>query len=169
VRSALVLAAVAALLLTGAAHAACPQQELPLGQRFDAADAAIVGRVTAVRTGTLKGQPERVVTVHVDQHVKGDVSRDVVVWSPLGAGSCALPEPSSKAFGLLLTKAPDGRWVATGASVVDPGPLVAEGGEPRGGVIKVGIGFVILAVVLVWALRRLKKGKRPDLPGAPQP
>jgi flagellar biogenesis protein FliO len=36
-------------------------------------------------------------------------------------------------------------------------------------VIKVGIGILILILVLTWALRRLRKGTRPDLPGAPRP
>jgi hypothetical protein len=75
----------------------------------------------------------------------------------------------NKAIGLLLARAPDGTWLASACSVVGPGFLVAEGGEPRGGVIKVGIGIVILVLVLGWALLRLRKGKRPDLPGAPQP
>jgi len=75
----------------------------------------------------------------------------------------------NEAVGLLLTESPDGAWLASACSVVDPGPLVAEGGEPRGGVIKVGIGIVILGLVLGWALLRLRKGKRPNLPGAPQP
>jgi len=69
----------------------------------------------------------------------------------------------------LLTRAPDGGWLGTACSVVAPGQLVAEGGEPRGGVIKVGIGIVILGLVLLWALRRLRRGARPDLPGAPGP
>ena len=56
----------------------------------------------------------------------------------------------------------------TDARSNQPG-LVAEGGEPRGALIKVGIGIVILALVLLWALARLRKGKRPNLPGAPQP
>jgi hypothetical protein len=75
----------------------------------------------------------------------------------------------NKAVGFLLSRAPDGTWLASSCSVVGPGFLVAEGGEPRGGVIKVGIGIVILVLVLGWALLRLRKGKRPDLPGAPQP
>jgi hypothetical protein len=33
----------------------------------------------------------------------------------------------------------------------------------------VAIGFVILGLVLLWALRRLRRGTRPHLPGAPQP
>ena len=75
----------------------------------------------------------------------------------------------NRAVGLLLTRAPDGTWLASACSIVGPGFLVAEAGEPRGGAIKVGIGIVILVLVLLWALRRLRRGKRPDLPGAPQP
>jgi MYXO-CTERM domain-containing protein len=45
---------------------------------------------------------------------------------------------------------------------------VAVGGEPRGGVIKVAIGLVILAFVLAWALRRRARGAKPSLPGAPR-
>ena len=160
--------AIAALAVTGVADAACPQPDAPLGERFDAADAAVVGRVTSVRAAALRGQPERVLTIAIDQHVKGDLPDVIAVWTPRGT-ECGLDPPRDETLGLLLTRGPDGRWIATGASVVDPGPLVAEGGEPRGGVIKVGIGFVILAVVLGWALWRLKRGKRPDLPGAPVP
>ena len=69
--------------------------------------------------------------------------------------------------GLLLTAAPDGAWLATACSVVIPGQLVVEGGEPRGGPIKVVVGAVILGLVLLWALSRLRKGSRPDLHGAP--
>jgi hypothetical protein len=36
-------------------------------------------------------------------------------------------------------------------------------------VIKVVIGFLILGVVVLWALRRLRRGARPELPGAPRP
>jgi hypothetical protein len=31
------------------------------------------------------------------------------------------------------------------------------------------VGIVILALVVLWALRRLRRGARPDLPGAPLP
>jgi hypothetical protein len=52
---------------------------------------------------------------------------------------------------------------------VTPGELVAAGGEPRGGVIKVVFGVRIHARVLSWALRRKARGTRPSLPGAPEP
>jgi hypothetical protein len=142
--------------------------DTPLSQRLDESDAAIVGRVVSERRGEVQGARVRLLTVQVDQHVKGDVDRTLVVRSPSGT-DCDVEVPMDKAIGLLLTKAPDGAWLASACSVVAPGPLVAEGGEPRGGVIKVGIGIVILALVLGWALLRLRRGKRPNLPGAPQP
>jgi hypothetical protein len=168
IRSVVPAAALASLVLAGGAQAACPQQEFSLSQRLDAADAAVVGRVVAVRAAELEGLPQRLVTIHVDQHVKGDLPKQIVVWSPSGT-TCDLMPKANEAIGLLLTRSPAGNLVASGASLVPPGPLIAEGGEPRGGVIKVAVGLVILALVLLWALRRLRKGTRPDLPGAPRP
>jgi hypothetical protein len=147
---------------------ACVCADTPLSQRLDESDAAVVGRVVAERAGDVQGAPVRLLTFDVDQRVKGDVERTIVVRTPSHT-DCDVEVPMNEAIGLLLTKSPDGAWLASACSVVEPGPLVAEGGEPRGGVIKVGIGIVILALVLGWALLRLRKGKRPDLPGAPQP
>jgi hypothetical protein len=122
----------------------------------------------AERQGTVKGAAVTLLTVDVDQHVKGDFGQTLEVRTPSGS-HCDVDVPMNKAIGLLLTRAPDGAWLASACSVVAPGPLVAEGGEPRGGAIKVVVGIVILALVLLWALLRLRKGTRPDLPGAPQP
>jgi hypothetical protein len=148
--------------------AACVCANEPLSERLDNADAAVVGRVVAERKGDLKGAPQLFLTVDVEQRVKGDVERTIQVRSPYGS-DCDVVVPKDEPVGLLLTRAPDGAWLATACSVVEPGPLVAEGGEPRGALIKVGVGIVILALVLLWALRRLKRGTRPDLPGAPRP
>lgn len=142
--------------------------DAPLSQRLDDADAAVVGRVVAQRPGAVKGAPVLILTVDVEQRVKGDVERTIEVRSPSGS-DCDVVVPRDEPVGLLLTRAPDGALLATACSVVGPGQLVAEGGEPRGGVIKVGVGIVILALVLAWALLRLRKGSRPDLPGAPEP
>ena len=71
--------------------------------------------------------------------------------------------------GLLLTRAPDGSWLANLCGVVEEDQLVAAGGEPRGGVIKVVLGVLILGLVLTWALRRKARGTRPSIPGAPEP
>lgn len=157
----------AALALAGpAAAGVCA--DTPLSQRLDESDAAVVGRVVATRPAEVEGAAVTLLTVDVDQHVKGDVGRSLVVRSPRGS-DVDVDVAMDKAVGFLLSRAPDGTWLASACSVVGPGFLVAEGGEPRGGVIKVGIGMVILALVLGWALVRLRKGKRPDLPGAPQP
>ena len=140
----------------------------PISQRLDESDAAIVGRIVAERPGQVEGAPVTILTVDVDQRVKGKVDSTLRVRSPRGS-DCDVEAPMNQTIGLLLTRSPDGAWLASACSVVEPGPLVAAGGEPRGGVIKVGIGIVILTLVLTWALRRLRKGTRPDLPGAPRP
>ena len=157
----------AALALAGpAAAGVCV--DAPLSQRLDEADAAVVGRVVDTRPAEVEGAAVTLLTVDVDQHVKGDVGGSLVVRSPRGS-DVDVDVAMNKAVGFLLSRAPDGTWLASACSVVGPGFLVVEGGEPRGGVIKVGIGIVILALVLLWALLRLRKGKRPNLPGAPQP
>ena len=147
---------------------ACQCVDTPLSQRFDAADAAIVGTVVGERRGELRGAPQLVLTIDVTQRVKGDVERLLEVRSPSGS-DCDVAVPRDKTIGLLLTRGAGGAWLASACSVVDPGLLVAEGGQPRGGLIKVALGIVVLALILLWALRRLRKGARPDLPGAPRP
>jgi MYXO-CTERM domain-containing protein len=139
-----------------------------MSERLDDADAAVVGAVVAERPGALRGARQLVLTLDVEQRVKGDVGRVLEVRSPSGT-DCDVAIPRDKTVGLLLTKGPSGTWLVTACSVVAPGLLVAAGGEPRGGPIKVVVGIGILALVLLWALRRLRRGARPDLPGAPSP
>ncbi|MDH4341114.1 MAG: hypothetical protein OEW52_00985 [Thermoleophilia bacterium] len=166
-RLVVVLIAAAAVGFVAIADAgACVCVDAPLSKRLDDADAAIVGRVVAERSGESKGEPQRLLTVEVDQQVKGNADGTIVVRSPSGS-DCDLLVARDEPIGLLLTRAPDDAWLGTACSVVAPGQLVAEGGEPRGGVIKVGIGLVILGLVILWALRRLRRGARPELPGAP--
>ena len=100
--------------------------------------------------------------------MKGDVGDTLFVESPRGT-DCDVTIEMETTTGLLLTQQPDGDWFASACSVVTPGELVAAGGEPRGGVIKVVVGVLILALVLSWALRRKARGTRPSLPGAPEP
>jgi hypothetical protein len=157
----------AALALAGPASA-CVCAKVPISQRLDESDAALVGRIVAERPGEVKGARVTLLTVEVDQRVKGKLSSPLQVRSPSGT-DCDVKAPMNQTIGLLLTRAPDGAWLASACSVVAPGPLVAAGGATRGGVIKVGIGILILILVLLWAMRRLRKGARPDLPGAPRP
>jgi hypothetical protein len=115
----------------------------------------------------VSGAPSRRLTIAVEQRVKGDVGDTVIVRSPNGT-DCDVEVALDTTTGLLLTRVPDG-WFASLCSIVTPGELVAAGGEPRGGAIKVVIGVVILGLVLTWALRRKARGARPSLPGAPEP
>ena len=160
----LVLVALAALVLAGDAYA-CTCLRGSIDERLDTADAAVVGRIVAQEDRMLRGARQRLLTFEVDQRVKGDVEKTIVVRSP---AACAPPVDPDRFTGLLLQRAPDGGWLASLCSRVTPGELVAAGGEPRGTVIKVTIGLVILALVLGWAFRRRARGTRPQLPGAPE-
>jgi len=168
IRRSVLAVAFAALVLSGDA-AACVCLAQPLADRLDDADAAVVGRFVAEETRDLQGAPQRLLTLEVDQRVKGEISDTTVVRSPSGT-DCDLPYEKDRVVGLLLERAPDGdAWLGSLCGMVSPGELVAEGGEPRGGAIKVVLGVIILAIVLSWALRRRARGTRPDLPGAPEP
>jgi hypothetical protein len=148
--------------------AACACINAPLEERLDAADAAVVGRLVSEQTRDLRGAQQRLITVEVTQRVKGDLGETIVVRSPSGS-DCDLPRAEGQRIGLLLERAPDGGWLGNLCGVVGAGELVAEGGEPRGGVIKVVLGVLILGLVLSWALRRRARGTRPHIPGAPEP
>lgn len=133
-----------------------------------------MGKVRSYAAQPDSDVPMRVMTFDVETRVKGDVPgqvpgidvRRIFVRVPLDT-DCDVTVPPGATTGLLLTKQPSGAWYATACSVVSAGLLVTEGGEPRGGPIKVAIGVLILGLVLLWSLRRLRNGSRPDLPGAP--
>ncbi|GIU95333.1 MAG: hypothetical protein KatS3mg012_1790 [Gaiellaceae bacterium] len=164
---ALVAATVVSLTMAGDALA-CVCGDAPLEDRLERADAAVVGRIVRIEEGDLNGAPQRLLTVEVDQRVKGAVERTLLVRSPSGT-TCDVRLELDRAVGLLLTRGEDDAWLATACSVVEPGPLVVVGGEPRGGAIKVAVGVVILALVLALSFWRLRRGSRPELPGAPGP
>ena len=154
------------LALAGGAWA-CVCVDAPIADRLDDADAAVIGKV--VFEGVEAGEnPQRIMAFKVEQRVKGDVRGDIIVESPSGS-SCDLVVERNETVGLLLATGSEGRWLGSACSLVEPGLLVTAGGEPRGGAIKVALGLIILVLVLGWSVQRLKKGKRPDLPGAPGP
>jgi hypothetical protein len=141
----------------------------PIEERLDQADAAVVGRIVSDTAWEFRGGAKaRRLTVAVEQQVKGDVPETLTVRAPSGTSCDVTIEPGTTT-GLLLTRLAGGNWFVSACSLVTPGELVAAGGEPRGGVIKVVIGVLILALVLSWALRRKARGTRPSLPGAPEP
>ncbi len=128
-------------------------------------------RSSAASSGrsTASAEPaQRRLRVDVEQRVKGDVPRELEILAPAGT-DCDLPERTNESIGLLFTREPDGTLVGNLCSIASAGQLVVAGGEPRGGAIKVLIGFAVLGLVLLWSFRRLKRGARPDLPGAPRP
>src|SRR5919197_41142 len=136
-------AATAALALAGAAGA-CMCSKEPMSTRLDDADAAVVGKVVSRRRTELRGQPQLLLTIDVQQRVKGRGLHDpLLVRTPLDS-DCDVHFRLDRTVGWLLTKAPDGTFLATACSVVGPTALVAAGGEPRGGVIKVVVGLFIL-------------------------
>jgi hypothetical protein len=157
--------ALAGLVLADAALA-CVCAQMPMSDRLDDSDVAFVGRVESEREGSVRGEPVRLLTVAVEQRVKGDVDGVLVVRSP-ARSDCDLVIPENRSVGLLLTRAPGGAWLGSACSVADPGELVAAGGEPRGGGIKVVVGVVVLGLVLLLAYARLRRGSRPSLPGPP--
>ncbi|MDQ3672134.1 MAG: hypothetical protein M3364_06825 [Actinomycetota bacterium] len=166
----ILIAVVAAfvLVLVGAGEArACVCAEQPLDERLDDADAAVVARLVGVRE-TLTFPPQRTLSFEVDQRVKGDIEERFDLTSSVES-DCDLDVEEGVPVGLLLTRGPAGEWQGNACGVVGAGDLVSEGGEPRGGGIKIVIGVLILALVLSWALRRKVRGARPELPGAPEP
>ena len=113
--------------------------------------------------GELNGLRQLYLTVEVEQRVKGDLGRTLEIRSPSGT-DCDLEVPRDESVGLLLTAAPDGAWLATACSVVIPGQLVVEGGEPRGGPIKVVVGAVILGARAVVGTAAPAQGLAPRSP-----
>ncbi len=163
---AILLVSLSTLALVGAGEAqACVCAKQPLAERLDDADAAVVARLVEVRE-TLSFPPQRTLSFEVDQRVKGDIEERFDIKSSAQT-DCELDVEEGVPVGLLLTRGPRDEWQGTACSIVGAGELVAEGGKPRGGGIKIVIGVLILALVLSWALRRKFRGTRPRLPGAP--
>ena len=149
----LVLVALAALVAApGALALDCPN--VPLDERLRAADAAFVGRVVGERRGGGEGRVYRLV---VDQRVKGPVGREVEVHA-----AAPLVDASDRrvlrdeALGVLADLA-GATLVTESCLLTDPGALLSVSDEPRGNAIKIVIGLVILALVLAYSVRRLRR------------
>jgi hypothetical protein len=149
----LVVVALAALVVAPGAHALdCPN--VPLDERLRAADAAFVGRVVGERPGVGEGRIYRFV---VDQRVKGPVGREVEVHAgtPL-VDANDQPVLRDEAVGV-LAGLDAASLVTESCLLTDPGALLSASDEPRGNAIKIVIGLVILAVVLAYSMRRLRR------------
>jgi hypothetical protein len=169
IRAFLTISVLAVVTLVGAgAGRACVCAEQPLDQRLDEADAAVVARLVAIRESQTF-PPQRALTFEVDQRVKGEIDDTFDIRSSGTSCDLAPDVEEGVPIGLLLTRGAGGQWQGSTCGLVSAGELVAEGGETRGGAIKIVIGLLILALVLSWALRRRARGTRPRLPGAPEP
>ena len=157
-RLALALLAVAALAAAPGAFALdCPN--VPLEERLTAADVAFVGRVTDERAGADgTGIVYRFV---VDQRVKGSVGREVEVHAATRLVDAAdEPLVHDEALGV-LAQLDGARIVTESCLLTDPGALLSTSDEPRGDAIKIVIGLVILALVLAFSIRRLRRRELP--------
>jgi hypothetical protein len=145
---------VAALVLAPPAFALdCPNT--PLEDRLDEADAAFVGRVTGERL--VADAPWRIYRFVVDQKVKGPVGREVDVRADKRLVDAAdKPILRDEAIGVLASL--DGAQLTTESCLLtDPGALLSVSDEVRGNGIKIVIGLVILALVLAFSIRRLRR------------
>ncbi len=136
---------------------ACPN--IPLEERLQAADVAFVGRVTEERPGAADaGVVYRFV---VDQRVKGSIGREVEVHAadPL-VDAADEPLVHDEALGVLARLA-GAQIVTESCLLTDPGALLSTSDEPKGDAIKIVIGLVILALVLAYSVRRLKRRELP--------
>jgi hypothetical protein len=151
------VALVAATLVPAAGAASCPRSSVK--DRLDGADLGFVGTVTAVTpVASSGGVPLSDYRFKVLHRVKGVVGQQVT----LRAAKLVDLDLQEVRPGLqvpigVLASRENGRLVTSSCSLVDPGSLIGASDEPKGGLIKVGIGLILLGIVLAYSLRRLKK------------
>lgn len=163
------LAVVALATWVGPAGAATPPAcpATPLDERIAQADAAFVGRLRSERPEPGGSTAYRFL---VDQRVKGPLGREVEVRAAALTDAAGEPVPRDVAVGVLARR--DGAtWVTDSCSLVEPGALLSAADEPKGNWIKVLIGLVILALVLAYSVRRLRRRQlqQPDVRRRPPP
>ena len=115
-----------------------------------------VGRSTGFEQVAGDGIPQRLYRFTVDQEVKGDLGRTVSVRIPLRAANGGQVVPPDVAAGILMNQAAGG-WYTTRCGITDPGAVLAVVDEPRGNAVKLVIGVFILAAVLFYSIRRVKR------------
>ena len=137
----------------GALALSCPN--VPLDERLSEVDVAFVGRVTAEHPSTLG--TGRVYEFLVDQNVKGPVGREVDVDATSRlVDATNKPLVHDEALGVMGDL--DGARIVTQSCLLtDPGALLAASDEPKGNAIRLVIGILILAAVLAYSIRRLRK------------
>ncbi|MEI7760934.1 MAG: hypothetical protein WCJ67_09220 [Thermoleophilia bacterium] len=149
------LVSLAVLTFTGTAQAyTCPQT--PIGERIAAAEVVFVGRSTGFSAVTGGGVAQRLYRFEVDQEVKGDLGRTVVVRIPVRRVNGGQVVPRDVAAGILMSRA-GGGWFATRCGITDPGIVLAEVDQQKGNPVRLLIGVLCLVAVLAYSIRRVKR------------
>jgi hypothetical protein len=132
--------------------------------KLNGSQVAFVGRVLSVtRVPGNTGIPRFDYRFRIDRPVKGLAGTRVTVRAAkLVDIDNQVVAASDVAIGVLATHAA-GRLVTSSCSLVDPGSLLGASDEPKGGLIKVAIGLVILGVVVGYSLRRLRRRQAQQL------
>jgi hypothetical protein len=142
-------------VLTGSAQAyTCPTT--PLEQRIAEAGAVFVGRSTGYSTVAGAGVPQRLYRFEVDQQVKGDLGSTVSVRIPVNEANGGQTIPPDTAAGILMNRV-NGAWFTTRCGITDPGAVLAGVDKPKGNAIRLLVGVVILAAVLGYSIRRVRR------------
>jgi len=163
-RRALLVAALAAVVLSAPAGAVnCFSQSVK--EKLEGADAAFVGKVVSV---TPVSQSTGVALFdyrfRVERAVKGQLGSTATVRAAklVDIDAQEVTPVSGVDIGVLVTRT-GGRLVASSCSLVDPGSLLGAADEPKGGLIKVGVGLVILGLALAYSLRRLQRRRAAEV------
>ncbi len=115
-----------------------------------------VGRSTGSTVVAGAGIPQRLYRFEVDQEVKGDPGRTIDVRIPVNPANGGQLVPLDVAAGILANRV-NGAWFTTRCGITDPGAVLAEVDKPRGNAVKLLLGIVILAGVLAYSIRRVKR------------
>lgn len=147
-------AIVAALAVPpGAAALDCPNVRIE--KRYELAEAAFVGRVLSTRPAPGTGG-ELFYRFRVEQPAKGSFGREVEVRAARLVDADDRPIIRDASIGVFV--AYDGAVPTTSScALTDPGALLEVSDRPKGTAIKLGVGVVILAAVLLFSLVRLKR------------
>jgi hypothetical protein len=140
----------------GGLAATCPDESIKT--KLEGADVAFVGGLLSRTSVPGAGVAQFDYRFVVHQTVKGDLARNVTVRAAtlVDLDGHELTPTSDVDVGVLATST-GGRLVTSTCGLVDAGSLLGVADEPRGGAIKVGIGIVILAIVLLYSLHRLRR------------
>ncbi len=157
-RRLLLLAAPTALLLVPVARGeSC--LTVSVKDKLDNAPVAFVGKVVAVKPAAHGGGIQLYdYRFDVERPVKGQLGKVATVRAArlVDIDSEVVTAGSNVSIGVLASRA-DGRLVTSSCGLVDPGSLLGAADEPKGSLIKVGIGFVLLAIVVAYSVRRLRR------------